>query len=168
MNKQQREFLHQFMDDYQIKKFDYLVNQGKISLMRDMMVKRQSYKNIDMLEEDFNNFKRFYEKYNLLNKTNLVNDVEEEINNKKKLLKSIFSFVREDKDKLREEYNKCLNETNQNFNLNKSIFKIEENINNTKEKYVNYTKKSLKTIKILYIILICGFVLKTAYYLLGV
>lgn len=147
MNEDQKYFLIQYMDDYQIKKFEHLIENGNLTSFADFLKKKQTFKNISYLEKEYIKFKENLKNYKRLSEINKVKELQKNIEIKKIKLKKVFDFSKENTAKIDSEYEKHLNLYNKNQYINNDDLEIEKliNIKNKKlNKWFDIHKSILK------------------------
>jgi len=95
MDELQINFLEQFMDDYQVNKFKFLVKNKSISSVMDLYDIRENYKNIELTSAENDNMVELMKSFDHINQKNLVKNIEKKLSEKKHLVEMLDTFVDE-------------------------------------------------------------------------
>lgn len=149
MNDKQIEFLEQFMDDYQVNKFRYLVRNNIIESVTDIYDIREDYRNIEQTNRENDSIVRLMTSFNDINQKSLVQGIEKRLKEKRGLVESLDTFVEENISSLKEEYKEKLGKS-KNIFVNNNIIKVKEKISKKESSLEAYKKRQELFVKVGY------------------
>lgn len=154
MNNEQLEFLKQYMDDYQIKKFIFLIENDEFNTIFDFLDKKnESYENIELVKNESYELLEILDNYKPLEETNEFKNIQDDIVQKNKLLNSFFDFANEEISEIKSSYEKKIKENNKNLFISEESVDFYKKNKEASSKLTNHLKRHLFAINSLYVIL---------------